>query len=624
MMEGKVTTMTDWKKRAAAVGTWLCLWLPAIGTFLKGVFLQMFISGADPYTPDVWAGLGRVLPYLPLHAAVLWLIFGWGTLFRGRGRHIWNGVVYGLTTFVAFIDVAYLRAYSMLPSVSMLTMLGNSAGRASIVSTWPTLVNWWDLLFVADILLWAVLMIVCRPKAGKPRRRVTAITLGASVLALCVVPLLALCGVRAPYRQLHKTADTLHRAQYFSYMGFHLGDIAATAVGHQPHIDAEDEALLAAYRAWQAEDTTVGAHTGALEGKNLIVIQVESLESFVLGKSIDGQEITPTLNRLMTGGYTFSNIYEQVKGGNSSDCDFLLMTGLLPIDSNYVFGTHADEPYLSLQTVLKERAGYTSYYFHGGTNSSWNYEDMLRDGIRVQHIDGDYVQDEILNDYVSDESFFRQTAEKLAASPMEAPFYAHITTCSSHIPCHLPEELRELTLDEELAGNPMGRYLQVIRYADTQIGMFLDELEKQGVLENTAVVIVGDHGGVNKYYPHFVDDLDDALREDWFPKAGEKYTVPFIVHCPSALPTEAVDTIGGQVDVMPTLLGLLGVRDERLEGLLFGRDLLATKRSFAVTSNGEVYGTLSEADAAIAKTAFYLSDLLIRGGRVGGQTEVQG
>ena len=263
-------------------------------------------------------------------------------------------------------------------------------------------------------------MIVCRPKAGKPRRRTAAITLGASVLALCVVPLLALCGVRAPYRQLHKTADTLHRAQYFSYMGFHLGDIAATAVGHQPHIDAEDEALLAAYRAWQAEDTTVGAHPGALEGKNLIVIQVESLESFVLGKSIDGLEITPTLNRLMTGGYTFSNIYEQVKGGNSSDCDFLLMTGLLPIDSNYVFGTHADEPYLSLQTVLKERAGYTSYYFHGGTNSSWNYEDMLRDGIRVQHINGDYVQDEILNDYVSDESFFRQTVKMVTGSEQSA------------------------------------------------------------------------------------------------------------------------------------------------------------------------------------------------------------
>lgn len=623
MIGEKVTTMTTLKKRMAALGAWLCRWLPAIGTFLKGVLLQLFISGADPYTPDVWAGLGHVLPYLALHAAVIWLIFGWGALFRGRGRHVWNGVASGLATFIAFIDVAYVRAYSMLPSVSMLTMLGNSAGRASIISTWPTLVNWWDLLFVADILLWAVLMLVCRPKHTRPRRRVTALSLVAAAVALCIVPLLGVCGVKAPYRRLHKTADTIHQAQYFSYLGFHLGDVAATVTGHQPSFDAEDEALLARYRAWQAADTVGGEHVGALEGKNLLVIQVESLESFVLGQRIDGQEITPTLNRLMNGGYTFTNLYEQVKGGNSSDCDFLLMTGMLPIDSNYVFGAWHDKTYLSLQTVMKERADYTSYYFHGGGNSSWNYEDMLRDGIRVEHIVGDYEHDEILNEYISDESFFRQTVEKLAASPMDEPFYAHVTTCSSHIPCHLPEELRELELDEELESNPMGRYLQVIRYVDTQLGMFLEALEAQGVLDNTAIVVVGDHGGVNKYYPHFVDNLDGDVREDWFPKANEKYTIPMIVYCPSALPTKTIETIGGQVDVMPTLLGLFGAWDERLADTLFGRDLLASKRSFAVTANGEVYGTLSAEEAELAGMAYYLSDLLIRNGRASGQTEGQ-
>lgn len=621
MINGKVTTMKTWKERVAAVGAWPCLWLPVIGTFGKSVLLQMFIGGADPYAPDVWAGLCRVLPYLPLHAAVLWLIFGWGTLFCGRGRHIWNGVAGGLATFISFIDVAYLRAYSMLPSVSMLAMLGNPAGRNSIVDHWPTLINWWDALLVADMLLWAVLMIVCRPKPKRPRRRVSLISLGASALLLCIVPLLAVCGVKAPYRRLHKTADTQQQAQYFSYLGFHLCDIAATTVGYQPQFDAQDEALLAEFRAWQAEDAAVGPHTGLLAGKNLMVIQVESLESFVLGQSIDGQEITPTINRLMTGGYTFPNIYEQVKGGNSSDCDFLLMTGLLPIDSNYVFNTHADQQYLSLQTLLKEHGAYTSHYFHGGTNSSWNYEDMLRNGIRVEHINSEYAQDEILNDYVSDKSFFRQAAEKIAASPMNEPFYAHITTCSSHVPFRLPEELRELKLDEKLENNPMGRYLQVIRYTDTQIGMFLEEMEKQGVLENTVVVVVGDHGGVNKYYPHFVDDLDEDVREDWFLERGEKHTVPLIISCPSALPTKTVETIGGQVDVMPTLLGLLGVQDERLASVLFGRDLLATKRSFAVMSNGDVYGTLPEEEAAIAKTAYYLSDLLVRSGRIDGQTE---
>lgn len=614
------------KQKLPRLCAWLCLWLPLLGIVCKDVLLQMFIGGSNPYTPSVWEGLGRYLPYLPLHLAVLWLIFGWSRLFKGCGRLIWNGVANGLVTVIVFIDIVYLRAYNVLPSVVMLPMLGTSTGASTVTSILPTLLTWWDLFLLLDIVLWVALLIVCRRRGWltypAPRRRITWATLGASVLAIAIIPLLGLCGLREPFRRLYVIPDTLQQSQYFSLVGFHAADIAAAATGRVTTASAtpDDEEVLATFRAWQQEDTGVSAYGGQLEGKNLLVIQFESLESFVLGNSIDGQEITPNLNRLMSGAYSFTNLYEQVKSGNSADCDFLFMTGLLPTNKSYAFGSWAGNNYLSLPELLEENGGYETYYFHGAVNSIWNYTDMLENGLGVDHIVMDYAQDDMLNGYLSDESFLRQTMEKLKMQALTEPFYAHVVTCSSHIPCEVPQDFVGLTLNTELAENPMGDYLQAAHYTDRQIGLFLDELESAGVLENTVVVVIGDHGGIHKYYPHWVDDLSEEAREDWFLADDEEYTLPMIVWSSDIAEPQEFTTIGGQIDMLPTLLGLMGVRDSRTNQVFFGRDLLASERNFVVMDDGTLYGTLSEEELAIAQSMYYLSDLLIRSDQVSGET----
>ncbi len=626
-MGSKVTVMNSCKQKGIHIVVWLCTWLPFIGVLWKDLLLQLFIGGSNPYVPSLWEGFGRFLPYLPLHVAVLWLLFGWSLLFGGRGRRIWNGTVGGVLTLICFIDIVYLRAYNVLPSVVMLPMLGTSTGQNTVSTILPTLLTWWDLLLLVDFIAWAVLLIVARRrgwlKESHRRPRALWVTLASSVLALVVLPLLSLCGVKEPFRRLYVTPDTLRQSQYFSFVGFHAADITAAATGNITTAVAtpDDEAVLDAFRVWQQQDMGVSAHTGQFQGQNLLVIQFESLESFVLGNRIDGQEVTPTLNRLMSGSYAFTNLYEQVKSGNSADCDFLFMTGLLPTNKSYAFGSWAGNNYLSLPELLKENGGYESYYFHGAVNSIWNYTDMLEKGLGVDHIVMDYAQDDLLNGYLSDESFFRQTAKKLKNQPLGEPFYAHVVTCSSHIPCEVPADFKGLSLKEELAGNPMGDYLQAIHYTDRQIGLFLDELERDGTLENTLVVVIGDHGGIHKYYPHWVDDLSDEAREDWFLAEDEEYTLPMLVYSPAINDPHTVRTVGGQIDMLPTLLGLLGVKDERTHQVFFGRDLFATNRNFAVMDDGTLYGTLPEAELPVAQSMYYLSDLLIRSDRVSGEKE---
>lgn len=619
--------MQQIQKGFARVSAWLCVWMPLVGVLCKDLLLQMFIGGSDPYTPAVWAGLCRFLPYLPLHLAVFWLIFGWSLLFKGRGRLVYNGVAGGVLTLIGFIDTVYLRAYNVLPSVVMLPMLNTDTGQDTVSTILPTLLTWWDLLYLLDLVLWAVLLLVNRRRRGVTvtarRPRVTLRALLCAVLALTVIPLLGVCGVREPFRRLYVTADTLQQAQYFSFMGFHAADIAAAATGRVTTASAtpDDEAVLQAFRSWQRNNDGVSAHAGQFGGKNLLVVQFESLESFVLGNRVGGQEVTPTLNRLMNGGYAFTELYEQVKSGNSADCDFLFMTGLLPTNKSYAFGSWPNNDYLSLAELLADHGGYESYYFHGAVNSIWNYTDMLKQGLEFDHIVMDYAQDDMLNGYLSDESFFRQTAEKLKSQALAEPFYAHVVTCSSHIPCEVPADFKGLALNDELAANPMGDYLQAIHYTDRQLGLFLEALEQNGTLENTLVVVIGDHGGIHKYYPHWVDDLSPEACEDWFLAEEEPYTLPMLLYSSDIADPHVVNVIGGQVDMLPTLLSFMGVQDSRTAQVFFGRDLTATQRSFAVMDDGTLHGTLPEEELAVAHTMYYLSDLLIRSNRVSGEQE---
>lgn len=609
------------------IAVWLCTWLPLFAVLAKDVFLQSFLGNTAPYSPNVWAGICRVFPYLPFHIAVFFSLFGWALLFRGRGRLIWNGIVGGLLNIIVMIDIIYVRAYNVLPSVVMLPMLQSSTGKQTVATILPTLLTWWDVLFFVDWIVWAALLIVARRRGVLPykaprRIKTTAVVAVASAVALAVIPVLNAFGAcRNTYRRLFVTSDTLQQSQYVSFIGFHAMDIAAAINGTvtTTSVQPEDKDLLQTFREWQAADNAVSSHTGQFAGKNVLLLQFESLESFVLGNTIDGQEITPTLNRLMQHSYAFTDLYEQVKSGNSADCDFLMMTGLLPTNKSYAFGSWPDNDYVSLPQLLEKHGGYDTYYFHGAVNAIWNYEEMLDDGLGMNHIVMDYAQDDMLNGYLSDESFLKQTLDKWEKEPLNEPFYAHVVTCSSHIPCVVPEDFEGLTLPTALANNPMGDYLQAIHYTDRELGKFLNELEVRGTLDNTVVAIVGDHGGIHKYYPHWVDDLDEDVQEEWFLKDGEEYTVPMLIYTPEITDAHTVDVIGGQVDMLPTLLGLLGVKDERTDRIFFGRDLFATNRNFAVTDDGTVFGTLPEEEVEIARSMYYLSDLLIRSDNVAGE-----
>ncbi len=614
------------KKRFSKTAVWLCLLLPFAAVLFKQFLLQGYIVGDNAYQLQLWQGIVRSLPYLPLQLAPIALVFCFGFLFRGRGRYLYGVIVNAVCTVIAVIDLVYFRAYNVLPAVIMLPLAGSQGGSSTILQTLPTLFAWSDLLFLADFAVWGVLFYHVsrrgwhREHNPKHRPYLTAVTAAVCAFVLAFVPLLSCFSWdNGLYRRLYVTSDTVQKSLYFSFLGFHGEDFAQTASGNVTTavMSEQDELMRNAYFDWKLQDNKDSAFFGQSTDKNVLIIQVESLENFVIGQSINGQEITPNLNRLASGGYYFSNIYEQVKCGNSSDCDFMIMTALLPPNKSYVFGSYTENSYLTLPRLLKQHGGYHSTYYHGATDSIWNYQDMLSGTLGVDSVHMDYEQDHLLNGYLSDESFVRQTFEKLDAQPLSSPFYAHVVTCSSHIPFMTPQKL---SLANELAEHPMGRYLQAMHYVDEQIGKLLAGMEQRGLLTNTLIMVVGDHGGIHKYYPHYVSGLDEEVCEDWFLQ-DEKYTLPLIFYDTDIENPQHFSVIGGQIDVLPSLLYLLGLPPEQYETTLLGRNLFATTRSFCIQDDGNLYGTLSEKDYEIAKTVYYLSDMLIRSDTAAGREE---
>ncbi|MBS5951954.1 MAG: sulfatase-like hydrolase/transferase, partial [Clostridium sp.] len=310
-------------------------------------------------------------------------------------------------------------------------------------------------------------------------------------------------------------------------------------------------------------------------------------------------------------------IYEQVNEGTSSDADLMINTSMFPVRRGSTFFRYPGNTYNSLPNLLEEK-NYSTIAIHPDKGSFWNYVNGLT-GIGFDKFVDFFSFDEnseMLGLGISDESYFTQVVPMI--KELKEPYYAFTVTLTNHGPFDsIPEEKKVLGLDEELDKNEMGGYFESVKYTDTQIGEFLKKLDSEGLLDNTVVVIEGDHTGVHKYYNSSVEKLSN--KEDWYLDNGH-HTVPFIIWSKDMTEGKTFDVKGGQVDIMPTLLYLLGVENEKYINTALGRNLLNTNKSFAALTNLDVVGdNLTEEEKEMYKNIMLLSDKMIRSNYFGNE-----
>lgn len=344
---------------------------------------------------------------------------------------------------------------------------------------------------------------------------------------------------------------------------------------------------------------------GVAAGRNVFVIQVEALQDFVIGESYKGDEITPFINSLLEKDTLyFENYYYQIGAGNTSDAEFTVNNSLYARDDASTYTEYYDNDYYGLPWLLKDAGYTTATAFHGYVADFWNRETAyvnqgFDDFISLEDFRArdDFNESEMWSmdgTGLSDRGMFKQTAN--IVSTFEEPFYSFIITLSSHSPFGIP--LADRHVD---ASNPKPDlyelYLQSVNYFDCTLGEFFDELKLSGLYENSIFVIYGDHFAIS--------DSDEKMRAHVEETTGheydvfDRYGVPLIIHIPGLDEAKTIDTVGGHIDVLPTLLCLLGLENNK--SVMFGHNLL---------ENG--YEGIAYELTHLEKGSFFTKDILYK------------
>lgn len=584
--------------------------IPFIAIILKSIIFQGFVATEDPYILNFSDGLNSAKPFINYYYAFTLIFLSFSLLFKGKGRVIYLFVIDIIITALIFLDLGYFRGFLTMPSALLLTQTANLDNMGGTISS---MFSKMDFLLLIDFIILAIYVFFTRKSYTNVKRRAPLtfiVMILSSILFIAYVPfnlhILKNEDVKNGY--IFSNYDPTNTARYFSPIGYHIFDVYNVYKDSKPYELTEEETTQINEFFQAKENLEDNKYAGMLKGKNLIVIQVESLESFIVGKEVNGQKITPVMDELISKGLYFPNIYEQVNEGTSSDSDLMINTSMFPLRRGSTFFRYPSTEYNSLPLLLEEM-NYDTIAIHPDKGSFWNYVNGLK-GIGFNEFI-DYYSfniDEEIGLGISDESYFRQVVPML--KNLKEPFYAFTVTLTSHGPFDLPEEKRTLNLDSELDKSELGGYFESIKYTDAQIGEFLNQLDKEGLLDNTAIVIEGDHTGVHKYYNSSIEKLSN--KEDWYLDNGH-HTMPFIIWSKDMNEGKTFDTIGGQIDIMPSLLYLMGVDNDKYINTSIGRNLLNTNKSFAVLTNLEVVGeNLTDEEKEMYKNIVDLSDKMIR------------
>lgn len=418
--------------------------------------------------------------------------------------------------------------------------------------------------------------------------------------------------------RLNKQWDRRYVVMEFGVYTYQINDVVSSVRAKVNSMFGYDDAAktFRDYYENKEEDTSTNMYTNLFEGKNVIAIHAESIQNFTLNLSFNDRELTPNLNKLASEGVYFSNFYSQESVGNSSDSEFTSLSSLMPSTSGTVFVNYFDRKYVTTTDLLRQK-GYYTFSMHANVASAWNrsnaYKYLGYDNFYA-YTDA-YTIDEELGLGLSDKSFFSQSVDIIKEiKENNGNFYGTLIMLTNHTPFTALEDSDEYSVDltrevvneetgevetetvEYLEGTKMGNYLKSVNYADSAIGQLINDLEANGLLDDTIIVIYGDHDCKLKksefrklYESEYIDEvlIDNSEKidkiDDYTYELNRK--VPFIIWSKDLSGTkynQEVTQVMGMIDVMPTLGNMLGIKNK----YALGNDIFSTEENVVVFPNG--------------------------------------
>ena len=335
--------------------------------------------------------------------------------------------------------------------------------------------------------------------------------------------------------------------------------------------------------------------------RNLVLLMVESLNAWVVDLKVDGREVCPVLNSLIsdTASIACTQMMAQVKNGRSSDGMFIYNTGLLPLTGGSVAMDYGDNHYPTLAQALKKAdKRYHTMEITVDRAGMWNVETTAR----TYGFDSLYLQDVYRKEYIKSGQSIDKTLLEFAASKLSAqrgPFYSMIFTGTTHIPYNILEEIEPTWISQSKQYTVNVRnYLEKVAFFDRQLGTFLEKLKQDGTYDNTVIVIASDHSD-------FVDNEPQGRQSI----TNNGIECLFVI-LNSGLKGQRIEGPVGQVDIYPTLLDIMGANAYWWKGL--GYSLLRNNINSVVPAPGETMGDKSSPLLNHQRQAWSTAETLIK------------
>jgi len=483
-----------------------------------------------------------------------------------------------LTSAVLYADLIFYRFFSDFITLPVLLLSDHMSDlRASVFG----LMQPSDPLLFADGALIAIVG-WRRRQTVVPWSRLKSIAAAAAALSLLSINYSMAVSIRPEL--LTRAFDRQILVRSIGTYNYHVYDAVLNArMGSRKALARESDFERAAdYFASLPPDAVDTSTFGIARGRNVFLISLESLQSFMLDRRIGGAETTPFLNALRKESFSFRNFYHQTAQGKTSDAEFLIDTSLFPLPTGAVFFTHAQNEYRSLPKQLK-RHGYSPVAFHANDPSFWNRGRMYT----ALGYDKFYSVERYAVDAsnsigwgLSDEAFFEQSVEM--AKHLPRPFFAKLITLTNHYPFEI-DEAHRMVPEYTSKSKTLNRYIPTVRYLDAAVERFFEEVKAAGLYESSVFVLYGDHYGISPKHNKSMAQLLGKERITPFDSV-QLQRVPLLIHIPG-VPGRELHTVSGQIDLYPTLLHLLGIQPE--DPYYFGRDLFAAGRpEFVVFRDG--------------------------------------
>lgn len=580
---------------------WKSAWNRTAIVFAAGLFLKLILFDAIWCIDTTFASFSYLETYLSKLFIATLLLLPY-ILFKSKGV---ESVILFCLDSLLICNLLYFRTYYTHIPLSSYGLAGNLADFTASVR---------DSFRMIDILLPLSSVVTIFIALRRPDRKGISLVRrfpGYFAVLVGTAALNAVClGVKGGF---HQAFNAVRQSSYlcsssapmFTVFGCMYYDLTEQQQKITPEIEQRIESWLDAQPAWTPLPDSVETR------RNCILILAESFESWVLEQEVEGQEITPCLNRLLKEPTTLyaPHVLTQVKGGRSIDAQLMINAGMLPLNSGAYSSLYPDNHYATLPKAMHELKHSRNYLLTIDKVSTWNQGAIAYsfglDTIIAYH---DFRKAEAFGTHkrIGDVPFFEQCSEKISDGEVwkqDETVFMQFVTYSGHAPFVLPQHLQEISFSDSIPAKAAD-YMKTARYTDKALGQFVDFLKSRPEYKETLIVITGDHEGLAFYR----NELCQAPAMQGI-VSDKPYTPLIILNSPVGMRYEDVM---GQIDIYPTLLQLLGLERYPWKGM--GQSILSpTKRGLAVGSHMNVEGDASDSlTLHHLQQAHDIADLMLR------------